>query len=157
MSGNRRADGSVAGSILRDSAYTCALSRIVERLPSMCTKRGMLTWYIEIATAFSFGTWGPSSIAHRAADNGRMEALVPSPHEFVVRRPAARPVAAGEWTLVDETSGTWVLRARDARTDLLPLLRDRDGVAHYPTGEVTVRFAQSPADDALARSRKRIA
>ena len=78
-----------------------------------------------------------------------MEALVPSPREFVVRRPAARPVAAGEWTLVDEASGTWVLRARDARTDLLPLLRDRDGVAHYPTGEVTVRFVQAPTDDAL--------
>jgi len=78
-----------------------------------------------------------------------MEALVPSPREFVVRRPAARPAAAGEWTLVDEATGTWVLRARDARTDLLPLLRDRDGVAHYPTGEVTVRFAQSPAEEAL--------
>ena len=42
-----------------------------------------------------------------------------------------------------------MLRAHDARTDLLPLLRDRDGVAHYPTGEVTVRFAQAPTDDAI--------
>ena len=78
-----------------------------------------------------------------------METLVPSPHEFVVRRPAARPATAGDWTLVDEATGTWVLRARDARTDLLPLLRDRDGVAHYPTGEVTVRFARAPTDAAL--------
>jgi hypothetical protein len=78
-----------------------------------------------------------------------MEALVPSPHEFVVRRPAARPTTAGDWTLVDEATGTWVLRAHDARNDLLPLLRDRDGVAHYPTGEVTVRFAKAPTDDAL--------
>ena len=78
-----------------------------------------------------------------------MEALSPSPNEYVVHRPAARPRAAGDWTLVDETTGTWVLRARNARTDMLPLLRDRDGVAHYPTGEVTVRFAQAPTDDAL--------
>jgi len=78
-----------------------------------------------------------------------VETLVPSPHEFVVRRPAARPATAGDWTLVDEATGTWVLRAHDARPDLLPLLRDRDGVAHYPTGEVTVRFDRSPADTAL--------
>jgi hypothetical protein len=79
-----------------------------------------------------------------------VETLAPSPNEFVVRRPAARPAAAGDWTLVDAATGTWVLRAHDARTDLLPLLRDRDGVAHYPTGEVTVRFVQTPNDDALA-------
>jgi len=78
-----------------------------------------------------------------------VEALEPSPNEYVVRRPAARPEAAGDWMLVDHTSGTWVLRTRHARTDMLPLLRDRDGVAHYPTGEVTVRFAQTPTDDAL--------
>jgi hypothetical protein len=79
-----------------------------------------------------------------------VETLAPSPNEFVVRRPAARPAEAGDWTLVDAATGTWVLRAHDARTDLLPLLRDRDGVAHYPTGEVTVRFVQTPNDDALA-------
>jgi hypothetical protein len=80
-----------------------------------------------------------------------VEALLPSPHEYVVRRPATRSASAGEWELVDAATDTWVLRTRDprARTAWLPLLRDGDGVAHYPTGEVTVRFAQAPSDDAL--------
>ena len=83
-----------------------------------------------------------------------METLAPSPNEFVVRRPSTRPAADGDWTLVDAATGTWVLRARSARTDLLPLLRDRDGAAHYPTGEVTVRFARAPSDDALRKFAK---
>jgi len=80
-----------------------------------------------------------------------MEALSPSPDEYVVRRPATRSASAGAWELVDAATDTWVLRTRDpgARTRWLPLLRDGDGVAHYPTGEVTVRFADAPSDDAL--------
>jgi hypothetical protein len=80
-----------------------------------------------------------------------VEALVPSPHEYVVRRPAARAASAGQWELVDAASDTWVLRTRDpsARSSWLPLLRDGDGVAHYPTGEVTVRFSEAPSDAAL--------
>ena len=93
-----------------------------------------------------------------------METLSPAPDELVVRRPAARPADAGEWTLVDAASDTWLLRtgatrARDgwrrasgalgAGDSALPVLRDRDGIPHYPTGEVTVRFAQAPDDAAL--------
>ena len=99
-----------------------------------------------------------------------METLDPSPNEFVVRRaPAARrsarATAAGEWTLVDAASDTYLLRtplAGDARSGweaasrslrgqgvVLPVLRDRDGVVHYPTGEVTVRFDEAPSDTAL--------
>jgi hypothetical protein len=100
-----------------------------------------------------------------------METLDPSPNEFVVRRvraakkSAARAEVAGEWTLVDAASDTWLWRTppgRDARGAwesavrslhgddvVLPLLRDRDGVAHYPTGEVTVRFDVAPGDDEL--------
>ena len=33
----------------------------------------------------------------------------------------------------------------------LPVLRDADGVAHYPPGEVTVRFVEVPTDPALSR------
>lgn len=100
-----------------------------------------------------------------------METLDPSPNEFVVRRASAssrrgaRASAAGEWTLVDATSDTYLLRtamAGDARSGwqaaarslhgkgvVLPVLRDRDGVVHYPTGEVTVRFDEAPNDTAL--------
>ena len=76
---------------------------------------------------------------------------MPSPHEYVVRRPGLRAASAGEWELVDDATDTWIVRTRDpkARAAWLPLLRDRDGVAHYPTGEVTVRFAAAPAEDAL--------
>jgi hypothetical protein len=35
---------------------------------SMCTKRGMLTWYIEIATAFSLRTGGTGK--HSASRGG---------------------------------------------------------------------------------------
>ena len=95
-----------------------------------------------------------------------METLAPSPNELVVRRPAARPAAAGTWELIDEASGTWLLRttstraregwrraasALDAADVPLPLMRDGDGVPHYPTGEVTVRFATAPADAALGQ------
>jgi hypothetical protein len=78
-----------------------------------------------------------------------METLTPSPGEYVVRRPAARSAADGAWTLVDAPSQTWVLRTRGARPTMLPVLRDRDGVPHYPTGEVTVRFAEALDDAAL--------
>jgi hypothetical protein len=82
-----------------------------------------------------------------------METLEPSPGEYVVRRPSRRPASAGAWTLVDADSDTWVLRTADtgraAGEARLPVLRDRDGVAHYPTGEVTVRFAKAPTDAAL--------
>jgi hypothetical protein len=79
-----------------------------------------------------------------------VETLVPSPGEFVVRRPASRASRPGEWTLVDAAEDLWLVRAPTrARDDWLPVLRDRDGVAHYPTGEVTVRFAQAPGDAAL--------
>ena len=95
-----------------------------------------------------------------------METLKPSPNELVVRKPAQRPGEAGEWELVDRASDTWLLRtsathARDgwhrATQALkphewpLPVLRDADGVAHYPTGEVTVRFVEVPTDPALSR------
>lgn len=106
-----------------------------------------------------------------------METLDPSPNEFVVRRvrapSRAGADAAGDWTLVDPASGTYVLRT-SARTDprsaweaavrslhvddvVLPVLRDQDGVAHYPTGEVTVRFAVPPSDamlEAFARAQR---
>lgn len=78
-----------------------------------------------------------------------METLEPSPGEYVVRRPAARSAADGAWTLVDAATDTWVLRSTAARASMLPVLRDRDGVAHYPTGEVTVRFAEAPSDERL--------
>jgi len=97
-----------------------------------------------------------------------METLEPSPNEFVVRergnKALDRASVAGEVELVDAKSGTWVLRtsATQARAgwqavadrlgagaEVLPVLRDRDGVAHYPTGEVTVRFARAPGDAAL--------
>ena len=77
-----------------------------------------------------------------------METLEPSPDEYVVRRPARRS-GTGAWTLVDAASDTWVVRTTGERASLLPVLRDRDGVAHYPTGEVPVRFAEPPTDEAL--------
>jgi hypothetical protein len=105
-----------------------------------------------------------------------METLDPSPNEFVVRgapsHEDARAGAPGEWTLVDAASDTWLWRMparRDSREAweaavrslrggvVLPVLRDRDGVAHYPTGEVTVRFDDAPSDaalDAFARKQR---
>jgi hypothetical protein len=97
-----------------------------------------------------------------------METLEPSPNEFVVRERGTNAIerarVAGSVELIDAKSGTWVLRtaATQARAgwqslaeglgtglEVLPVLRDRDGVAHYPTGEVTVRFAVPPSDAAL--------
>ncbi|HVJ73349.1 MAG TPA: hypothetical protein VNB03_04910 [Casimicrobiaceae bacterium] len=108
-----------------------------------------------------------------------METLDPSPNEFVVRhrrapsRVRAGADAAGAWTLVDPASGTYLLRTttrndprgaweaavRSVHADdvVLPVLRDQDGVAHYPTGEVTVRFEVAPSNadlDAFARAQR---
>lgn len=50
-----------------------------------------------------------------------------------------------------EASWTAALRALGADVELLPVLYDRDGAQHFPTGEVTVRFAEAPSDAELAR------
>jgi hypothetical protein len=49
------------------------------------------------------------------------------------------------------------MRSLGDDAEVLPVLRDRDGVAHYPTGEVTVRFDAAPSDtvlDAFARAQR---
>ncbi|MEO8484836.1 MAG: hypothetical protein ABI585_00720 [Betaproteobacteria bacterium] len=100
-----------------------------------------------------------------------METLAPSASEFVVRLAHTGPDAiararrAGDLQPLDLEAGIHLLRVEgkaDARAgwetvrgtlgdgaEVHPLLHDRDGVAHYPTGEVTVRFATAPNDASL--------
>ena len=50
-------------------------------------------------------------------------------------------------------AASWAAAAKALGGDveLFPVLYDRDGMSHYPTGEVTVRFAEAPSDADLAR------
>jgi hypothetical protein len=49
------------------------------------------------------------------------------------------------------TSWAAAARALGGAVELFPVLYDRDGAPHYPTGEVTVRFDEAPSDADLAR------
>jgi hypothetical protein len=100
------------------------------------------------------------------------ETLRPSSEEFVLRADAATltrarrlgPVERLESSARDnfcllrvpqqatpEKSWAAVAKAMGGNVDLFPVLYDRDGTSHYPTGEVTVRFDAAPDDAALAR------
>lgn len=101
------------------------------------------------------------------------ERLDPAPDEFVIRLSAfsdeafervrhlgsvARLNAAAPLYLLRlehsaSSKEAWQTAARELgdETGLFPVLYDRDGLPHYPTGEVTVRFEATPSDSDLRR------
>ena len=84
----------------------------------------------------------PDEALARARRLGAVEALESAPQLRLLRVRGA--VGAKE---------AWQSAARElgAATPLFPVLYDRDKVAHYPTGEVTVRFEATPTDAQLRR------
>ncbi len=103
----------------------------------------------------------------------RDETLHPSPDEFVVRLGASAEAAIavaqrmGKVERLESEPPLCLLRTGSAATarsgwesakralgpdhPLFPVLYDRDNVAHYPTGEVTVRFEAVPTEPDLRR------
>jgi hypothetical protein len=101
------------------------------------------------------------------------ETLRPSSEEFVLRvaradeATLARARRLGPVERLAEARDLCLLRVAQAATpaaswaaaakalggavDLFPVLYDQDGMSHYPTGEVTVRFVDAPSDAELAR------
>lgn len=73
---------------------------------------------------------------------GPVERLAGSPGLCLVRLPQ-RETAAQSWAAAAKAIG--------GNVEVFPVLYDRDGAAHYPTGEVTVRFTDAPSDSDLAR------
>jgi hypothetical protein len=78
----------------------------------------------------------------RARQLGAVERFDSEPQLCLLRLPHAK-----------SSKQTWrdASRALGEDVSLFPVLYDRDGTAHYPTGEVTVRFESNPSDAELKR------
>ncbi len=101
------------------------------------------------------------------------ETLDPAPDEFVIHVSGSVDEAItqarklGSLKKIDDAEGLYVLRVQGSKsskqawqvaarelgegTPLFPVLYDRNGTPHYPTGEVTVRFDAVPSDAELRR------
>jgi hypothetical protein len=78
----------------------------------------------------------------RARRLGPVERLGPARDLCLLRVPQ-RATPQATWAAVAKAIGGDV--------ELFPVLYDRDGASHYPTGELTVRFETAPDDASLAR------
>jgi len=79
----------------------------------------------------------------RARHLGTVERFAAAPELCLLRLGAAKASPKSAWQATT--------RALGAGIALFPVLHDAGGAAHYPTGEITVRFDSAPSDDELAR------
>jgi hypothetical protein len=85
---------------------------------------------------------GDEATLTRARRLGPVERM-PAQRGYCLLRVPQQATPAASWAAATQTLG--------GNVALFPVLYDRDGASHYPTGEVTVRFDAAPDDASLAR------
>lgn len=86
------------------------------------------------------GEGGRNSLDERLAAIGEAEELKAG-DALVLRVPSSSTDAKAAWRRVHKSVGSAAM--------IQPVLLDQEGEPHYPTGEISVRFHQTPSDQQL--------